>query len=112
MTRAGQYRTVIALVLPTLVAMPTLVLARGPTPDGAAIYAGQCLACHGANGAGTMPGVPDFTGSSGVLRKSGYVLLSSLIEGVQRPEAAATVPALGGNPALTPADMRAVLNFL
>ena len=50
MTRAGQYRTVIALVLPTLVAMPTLVFARGPTPDGAAIYAGQCLACHGATG--------------------------------------------------------------
>lgn len=112
MIRASQYRTVIALVLPTLVAMPTPVFARAPTTDGAAIYAGQCLACHGADGAGTMPGVPDFTDPSGVLRKSDDDLLRSLIDGVQRPGAAATMPALGGNPALTPADMRAVLNFL
>ncbi|MDH5340683.1 MAG: cytochrome c [Rubrivivax sp.] len=92
--------------------MPTLVFAQGPTQDGAVIYAGQCLACHGADGAGTMPGVPDFMDPSGVLRKSDDVLLRSVIDGVQRPGAAATMPALGGNPALTPADMRAVLNLL
>ena len=32
--------------------------------------------------------------------------------GIPDIQTAATVPALGGNPALTPADMRAVLNFL
>lgn len=79
---------------------------------GAAVYTQHCLACHGSDGAGMTPGVPDLTDPAGVLAKPDPLLLRSLLEGVQRPGAPLAMPPKGGNPALTQVDMRAVLAFL
>lgn len=79
---------------------------------GGAVYAQHCLACHGSDGAGMTPGVPDLTDPAGVLAKPDPMLLRSLLEGVQKPGAPMAMPPKGGNPALTDADMRAVLAFL
>ncbi|MFH1820201.1 MAG: cytochrome c, partial [Pseudomonadota bacterium] len=29
---------------------------------GQAVYNGTCIACHGSDGTGSLPGVPDLTG--------------------------------------------------
>lgn len=76
------------------------------------LYLRHCLACHGADGSGAMPGVSDLTDPAGVLAKTDAVLLRSLIDGVQRPGAPLAMPPKGGNPALTQSDLRAVLTFL
>lgn len=75
---------------------------------GQRLYERNCLACHGADGMGAMPGVPDFTERNGVLRKPDAVLLRNTINGMARPGTMA-MPARGGNPALTDDELRAAL---
>lgn len=97
-----------SLALITLAASTVVVAEeRGKT-----LYAQYCLACHGADGAGMMPGVPDLTDKAGGLAKPDALLLSSMLNGVQRPGAAVVMPPKGGNPALTEEDMQAVLAYI
>ncbi len=79
---------------------------------GKALYSQTCIACHGANGKGTIPGVRDFTVSDGPLSKSDEELVTSITDGVATPGAALTMPAKGGNPALTPADILSLIAYL
>ncbi len=80
--------------------------------DPAAAYNQTCVACHGADGKGTVPGAPDFTAPSGTLGKTDDVLLQHMIEGFQSPGSPMAMPARGGNPVLTDADLAAVLAWL
>lgn len=79
---------------------------------GQAVYSQTCIACHGANGEGTIPGVPDFTAADGPLAKSDEELVKSITEGFQRPGSPLSMPPKGGNPALTEEDVQAVLAYL
>lgn len=99
--------TISSAVLIMLAASVAVAEERGKT-----LYAQYCLACHGAGGAGMMPGVPDLTGKAGVLAKPDALLLSSMLNGAQRPGAAVAMPPKGGNPALTEEDMKAVLTYI
>ena len=56
--------------------------------------------------------MPDFSDKAGVLAKTDALLLRSLIDGVQGPNAPIAMPAKGGNPALTEDDMKAVLVYV
>lgn len=80
--------------------------------DGQALYSQTCIACHGANGEGTIPGVRDFTKADGPLSKSDEELVKSITNGVATPGAALTMPAKGGNPALTEADILSLVAYL
>jgi mono/diheme cytochrome c family protein len=80
--------------------------------DGQAIYAQTCIACHGADGKGAIPGVPDFTAKAGPLSKSDAELVKNISEGFQSPGSFMAMPAKGGNAALTEDDVRAVLAYL
>jgi mono/diheme cytochrome c family protein len=80
--------------------------------DGQAIYAQTCIACHGADGKGAIPGVPDFTAKAGPLSKSDAELVKNISEGFQSPGSFMAMPAKGGNSALTEDDVRAVLAYL
>lgn len=103
--------TIGCLVVITLAASAA-VADTSTAERGKKLYTQYCLACHGADGAGTMPGVSDLTDPAGVLAKSDAVLLRSLLDGVQRPGAPLVMPPKGGNPALTEQDMRRVLTYI
>ena len=84
----------------------------GVTLSGKEIYNQTCVACHGVDGAGRMPGVTDFTAQDGPLSKSDDILLQHVTEGFQSPGSPMAMPAKGGNPSLSEADVRAVLDYL
>ena len=83
-----------------------------PPARGHAVYEAACLACHGADGAGALPGVPDLTEAGGVLSKPDDVLMENMMNGVQSPDSPMPMPAKGGDPSLTEADIRAVLRYM
>ncbi len=79
---------------------------------GQAIYSQTCIACHGANGKGTIPGVADLTDAEGALSKPDEELLKSISEGFQSPGSMLAMPPKGGNPTLTEEGEKAVLAYL
>ena len=81
-------------------------------PDGQSIYSQTCIVCHGADGKGAIPGVTDFTAKDSPLSKSDAELLKNVSEGFQSPGSFMAMPPKGGNPTLTEAGVRAVLNYL
>lgn len=80
--------------------------------SGEAIYGQSCIACHGGNGKGTIPGAPDFTKKNGVLSQPDDVIMQHIIDGFQSPGSPMAMPPKGGNSALTEPDIRAVLEYV
>lgn len=97
-------------------AVPVVLKATSPVSDqaidGQSIYESSCMACHGADGKGVLPGVPDFTASDGPLSKRDGVLLSNVINGFQSPGSPMPMPARGGNAQLSDADVAATLDYI
>lgn len=77
--------------------------------SGEQIYKQTCVACHGANGEGVIPGVPKL---SERLSKSEATLLSNIKNGFQSEGSTMAMPAKGGNPGLSDADIKEVLIYL
>jgi mono/diheme cytochrome c family protein len=82
------------------------------TLSGKAIYNQTCVACHGANGTGSISGVPDFAAADGPLSKPDDVLIHNITNGFQSPGSPMAMPAKGSNPDLNAADVTAVLGYL
>ncbi len=80
--------------------------------NGAEVYGETCVACHGENGKGEIPGVPDFTSKDGPLSKSDEILIRNVTNGFISPGAVMEMPALGGNPDLTQQDVKDVIAYL
>jgi len=97
-----------ALLPGIALAVPMPLLAA----DGEQLYAQSCLACHGADGAGVMPGVRDLTASDGPLNKTDGVLFRSIRDGVQSVDGTVPMPARGGNPGLTGSDIYILIDYL
>jgi len=79
---------------------------------GSDIYMQTCVACHGGNGKGTVPGAPNFTRSDGSLSQSDETLFKHIKLGFKSPGSAMAMPPKGGNMSLTDADIKAVLAYL
>jgi len=77
--------------------------------SGEQVYKQTCVACHGTDGSGAIPGVPDFGER---LSKSDDALLKHIIEGFQSPGSPMAMPARGGNPNLSDQDIREALSYI
>ncbi len=98
---------------------PIITDAKAPTASskasklsGKAVYNQTCIACHGADGKGTLPGAPDFSSAKGPLSQTDDILVKHVTDGFQSPGSPMAMPAKGGNTALTDADIRAVVKYL
>lgn len=79
---------------------------------GKEVYTQTCIACHGANGQGAIPGAANFTLENGPLSKPDKVLLDHIINGYQTPGSPMAMPARGGNPKLTDDDIKNALQYI
>ena len=79
---------------------------------GEQIYTQTCIACHGGNGAGTVPGAPNFPSKNSPLSKSDDELVKNISEGFQTPGSPMAMPAKGGNSKLNEQDVRNVLAYI
>lgn len=85
---------------------------NGPEKSGKEIYTQTCVACHGTDGKGTLPGVPNFGLTNGPLAKSDDVLMQNIFGGYLSPGSPMPMPPKGGNPSLTESGVAAVLQYL
>jgi len=92
----------------------TIVMADNPelTISGGKIYQQSCVACHGADGAGAFPSVPDLTGVKGSLAKPDISLIKNITDGYQSPGSPMAMPPKGGSPSLTDENIKAVLDYM
>jgi mono/diheme cytochrome c family protein len=97
----------IALILGSTIAGCALAASPGQT-----IYETHCSACHGSDGKGAFPGVPDFTQKNGVLSLPAAVLLKRIEHGYQAPGAPMAMPARGGDASLTDQQIKLVLGYV
>jgi mono/diheme cytochrome c family protein len=78
---------------------------------GQQVYLQACLVCHGDDGTGGMPGVPDLSGNKALFEDQER-LLSRMKQGISTPGAPVTMPPNGGNPDLTEDQIKAALDYL
>lgn len=83
-----------------------------PIEAGSHVYAQTCIACHGADGKGVVPGAPDLTRRGGPLDKADDVLLKHAEQGFQTPGSPMAMPPKGGNTALSEDDLKAALAYM
>lgn len=79
---------------------------------GEEVYQGTCIACHGSDGKGTMPGIPELGGQKGLLNKSDAELRKNIFYGFRSPGSYLSMPPKGGNPRLTREDIEAVIRYM
>lgn len=80
--------------------------------NGKRIYQQTCIACHGPDGTGTLPGTPDFTEAGGRLSQPEDVLVRHVLEGFRSPGSPMAMPPKGGNSSLTEDDVEDVLAYI
>lgn len=91
---------------------PYADLKPGDVEHGRQIYAQTCVACHGADGKGAIPGAPDFTAAKSRLEKPEDILLSDVLNGYHSEGSPMAMPPKGGNPDLTEQDIADVLAYM
>lgn len=78
--------------------------------DGKDIYKQSCVACHGANGKGTIPGSPDFTKAGSPLRvKDDETLTQNVLRGFRSPGSPMAMPP---NSSLSERDAQEVIRYM
>lgn len=82
---------------------------HGDASRGKIVYEGTCIACHGDNGKGAVPGVPGFAKR---LAKPDDILIGHVVEGFESPNAEIAMPAGGGNPDLTESEAHDVIRYI
>ncbi|MCW9033520.1 MAG: cytochrome c [Alphaproteobacteria bacterium] len=101
-----------ALALTVSSAMGTSSSVWAEEGVGENIYFRSCSLCHGEEGEGAMPGIPDLSIKNGPLTKPVDELVRTVAKGVERPELPTPMPPFGGDDTLTEKDLYQVLNFM
>jgi len=112
-------RTVKARRLLSVFGLAPLLFSAGMTQaashgeeTGEEIFMRSCVACHGTDGAGTMPGIPGLSGQGGPMEKTDAALMRSILEGVDSGNTPTPMPPRGGDETLNEYGARLVLDFL
>ncbi len=93
-------------------------IAQNPSfENGKRVYQGTCIACHGADGTGALPGVPDLTRVEGFNKTSHsdfalFKHVEHVEKGLKRPGDPMAMPPNGGNPNLTDKDVHDALIYM
>jgi cytochrome c5 len=85
--------------------------------NGKRVYQGTCIACHGADGTGALPGVPNLTRLDGFNKNSHsdfalFKHVEHVEKGLKRPGDPMAMPPNGGNPNLTDEDIHDALIYM
>lgn len=92
-----------------VVGEPTVAWAGSP---GEEIYFRVCATCHGEDGDGAMPGIPDLSGNSGPLSKPIETLVENVVKGIEHPDAPVSMPPFGGDDTLSRENLFEVLKYM
>jgi len=74
--------------------MPAGHAGPGQIEAGKAVYEGTCVACHGSNGKGVLPGMPDFSRPNSPLTQPDSVLIDHIKNGFESPGSDIPMPPL------------------
>ncbi len=86
---------------------PELNLERGKK-----VFETTCFVCHGNNGKGAIPGVPDLTRKDSRLLQDKEILVQHVLDGFQTPGNPLAMPPKGGNPTLSDAEVRDTVAYM
>lgn len=84
----------------------------GDPVRGEVVYTQTCVACHGANGRGTIPGAPNLRKKGGALTKPHAALTHHVENGYSSPSSPISMPPKGGNPGLSVQDIKDVHAYM
>jgi len=84
----------------------------GSNETGRAVYEKSCIACHGADGEGMMPGVPDLATRDSAMKKPEAELVRNVIQGFKSPGSQMAMPPNGGNPELTKQEATSAIRYM
>ncbi len=85
---------------------------RRPGPNGKLLFNKNCTACHGSNGKGAIPPVPDMTKKNGRLSKPRKLLIDHALNGFRSKGSYMKMPPKGGNPRLSKKDIVAIIDYM
>lgn len=107
-TITGRFR---GMALAASLVAPT-AWADAPAQIGKDVYEQGCIVCHGADGKGAIPGVPDLTSRGGPLSKPESLLVEHALKGFQSPGSSMAMPPKGGNQSLTPEQIEHAVRYM
>lgn len=105
-------KTTRSLWLPAILAAAAFAGTAQASSHGKSVYERACVACHGNDGKGALPGMRALGGKKGSLAKPDDALMQSILQGYQAPGAPVAMPPKGGDPSLTEPDAAAVLRYM
>ncbi len=109
----GKRMTQVWKIALILISLLTALNSRGEmVSDVESIYMGSCIACHGSDGTGAMPGVHDLTDPNGALKKSDQELFAVIRQGIDSSSGGIVMPPNGGNKNLTDAEISGLVRYL
>ncbi len=106
--RLYDYKIIFALFILMLGNIPS-VSAISSSKLGEQIYSETCITCHGDDGKGALDGVPDLKTR---LSQKDVVLIQSITKGLEKSNAALSMPAKGGDEEISPRGVKSVLTYM
>ncbi|MEN8171161.1 MAG: cytochrome c [Pseudomonadota bacterium] len=87
-------RNIKTFTVMTLILLPFLAFQAKSelAASGEYLYLQNCMVCHGSDGSGAMPGVPDLTEQQSVFQQGDKQLVKQLKKGLQRPVSPMLMP--------------------